>query len=422
MGVDYRYMTHSNSAKWLFLTKEKLPQKFLSRERDHMLPQHERWRRTAKLLKLSKAAQSRLEWIIFFETKGGHNARLTARHFGIAPKTFYQWQKRFDEGQVRSLEERSRAPLKRRTREYTPLQFERVVGLRRAHIRYGKMKLFTLYRTAYPEDIQISSWKVQCIIETAGLYYHPLKQARINRKRVRSVGRKKITDLKKKPVSGFLVCLDTIVRYIQGHKRYIVTAIDHHSKIAFARMYTTHSSASAQDFLHRLHYLLDGRIENIQTDNGSEFKKHFDRTLNDLNIPHYHSRVKTPKDNAVNERFNRTFTEEFLALGNLTADTTVFNRNATEWLVEYNFRRPHQTLGYMPPINFHFKYTKVLPMYPSNTTSCRFQKNLLLCEVYGLIQLPNLRHHQRCLGSHARGLAGSTKINLLGSVCLCGRC
>jgi antitoxin ParD1/3/4 len=43
----------------------------------------------------------------------------------------------------------------------------------------------------------------------------------------------------------------------------------------------------------------------------------------------------------------------------MTADTAVFNHNLTEWLVEYNFRRPHQSLGYLPPISFTFKYHKV---------------------------------------------------------------
>jgi transposase InsO family protein len=61
--------------------------------------------------------------------------------------------------------------------------------------------------------------------------------------------------------------------------------------------------------------------------------------------------------------------DEFLALGNLMSDVTLFNRKLTEWLIEYNFRRPHQTLGYLPPINFHFKYHKVLPMYPSSTNT-----------------------------------------------------
>ncbi|MBU0546266.1 DDE-type integrase/transposase/recombinase [Patescibacteria group bacterium] len=142
--------------------------------------------------------------------------------------------------------------------------------------------------------------------DQCGIYYSPAKQARINKKRVRSVRRKKITDLTKKPMTGFLVCVDTVVRYVNGQKRYILTAIDRYSKLSFARMYTTHSSKNAADFLHRLHYLLDGKIENIQTDNGSEFKKCFDQALTRLEIPHYHSRVKTPKDNAVNERFNRT--------------------------------------------------------------------------------------------------------------------
>jgi transposase InsO family protein len=361
-------MTHINSLRWLFLTNQgRLPKTLFEDDRKQLLARHDRWRRIAELLKLSKGTKSRLEWMIFYETKGERNSRLTARHFGIAPKTFYQWRNRFNEADLKTLEDRSCAPVKRRTREYTPLQYIRVIKLRKEHICWGKAKLLYLYKNEFPKDTTISNWKIQCIIEHAGIYYHPVKQARINRKRALSVKRKKITDLVKKPRQGFLVCVDTVVRYVNGNKRYILTAIDRHSKLAFSRMYTTHSSSSARDFLHRLHYLLDGKIENVQTDNGSEFKLHFDAELTKLNIPHYYSRVKTPKDNAVNERFNRTLNDEFLAMGNLMADTVIFNQRLTEWLVEYNFKRPHQSLGYLPPINFHFKYHKVLPMYPSST-------------------------------------------------------
>ena len=331
------------------------------------LGRHERWRRTAKVLGLSKGAKSRLSWMIFYESKGQKNVLLTARRFGIAPKTFHKWRARFDEANLRTLEEKSRTPKKKRQRMFTPLQYERVVALRRAHIRYGKMKLLALYQGQFPEDTAMTSWKIQCIIEKSGLYYHPKKQERINRKRQRSVRRKKITDLKKRRVRGFLLCLDTVVRYHKSQKRYIVTAIDKYSKLAFARMYTTHSSAATRDFLYRLYYLLDGRIENIQTDNGSEFKRHFDTALQALHIPHYHSRVKTPKDNPDNERFNRTLEEEFIQMGNMTTDTKEFNRRLTEWLIEYNAHRPHQTLEYSTPLNFHYKHHKVLPMYPSST-------------------------------------------------------
>jgi transposase-like protein len=222
-------------------------------------------------LSLSLEAKTRLEWVIYYETRAGKNASLTARHFGIARKTLYQWLDRFEEHNLRSLEDRSTAPIKHRQKEYTPLQYERVVVLRKAHIRYGKMKLLELYRRQHPEDTALSS------------------------------------------------------------------------------------------------YLLDGKIENVQTDNGSEFHRYFEATRMKLGLDHYWSRPKTPKDNAHLERFNRTIQEEFIALGNMTADVVSFNRKLTGWLIEYNFRRPHQALGYMPPMNFHFKYHKVLPMYPSST-------------------------------------------------------
>jgi transposase InsO family protein len=129
----------------------------------------------------------------------------------------------------------------------------------------------------------------------------------------------------------------------------------------------THNSASAHDFLHRLHILLDGKIENIQTGNGSEFHRHFDDACQALGLEHYWSRVKTPKDNAVNGRFNRTLQDEFLSFGNMTDDTVAFNRRLTEWFLESNFRRPHQALKYLLPLTFTFKYHTVSPMYPSHT-------------------------------------------------------
>lgn len=332
-----------------------------------LLSKYDRWRNVAKMLNLSKEASLRLEWIIYYEITAKKDASFTCRHFGITRKTFYKWKNRFNERNLKSLEDESRAPLRVRQREYTPLQYQRFVEIRKRYIRYGKEKLLREYQARYPEDQSMTNWKMQCMIQASGIYYHPLKQARINRKRQRARKKKKITELKRKKVSGFLLCLDTMVKYWQGKKRYILTAIDKHSKVAFARMYNTHSSYSSQDFLYRLRYLLDGRIENIQTDNGSEFAKYFDRACQKLNIPHYYSRPRTPKDNGTNERFNRTLKEEFLQLGNMSLDTVIFNRRLTEWLIEYNFRRPHQSLGYSSPINFSYKYHKVLPMYPSST-------------------------------------------------------
>jgi transposase InsO family protein len=323
-------------------------------------------RQVAVVLRLSAQAKQRLEWFLW-RTERRATIAVTCRRFGITPKTYHHWAKRFDEANLRTLEDRPKAPHHRRQRTYTPLQYERIVLLRRQFIRYGKEKLLIRYHEDYPGDATLTLWHVQCIIQTAKLYSHPAKHARTQAKRRRAQAKKRITELHIKPRQDFLFGLDTIVKYWQGSKRYIFTAIDRHAKLAFARMYPSKSSRNAAEFLSRLQLLTAGRIENIGHDNGSEFQGAFVLACKRAKISQYHSRVKTPKDNAVNERFNRTLQEEFLNLGNMTLDTDRFNQNLTEWLIEYNFRRPHATLGFVSPINFIYKHHRLLPMTPSDT-------------------------------------------------------
>lgn len=329
-----------------------------------LLSQAERWRRQADTLKLSKGARSRLEWFIWHDAHG-KNTSLTARHFGITRKTFWKWSGRFDRIDLRTLEEKGRTPLHVRERQITPEEEGRIVLLRQAHIRWGKMKIAAVYKTTY--GTPISSWKVQYTIKRHGLYFHPKKNTQTQAKRRRAKEKKRITRLKKQPVPGFLIALDTIVLWIDGQKRYIFTVIDTASKIAFARMYTTKSSKNAADFLNRFMYLLDYEVWNAGHDNGSEFYKEFQKAIAKLGLGDWWSREHTPKDNPMNERFNRTLQEEFIALGHLTADTDRFNREVTEWLIEYAFVRPHQSLGYQTPWEYYSKAARLLPMYSSRT-------------------------------------------------------
>lgn len=142
-------------------------------------------------------------------------------------------------------------------------------------------------------------------------------------------------------------------------------------------MYTSHASLSATDFFRRLRYLLDGNIVHVHTDNGSEFRKHFETELERLGLPHWWSRPKTPKDNPRNERFNRTLREEFLRFGNYVSDTSVFNRRLTEWLVEYNAVRPHQALRYRTPLSVAEEGRGLSTMGSSSTQGCLNWLNIL---------------------------------------------
>lgn len=326
-----------------------------------LLDRYSRWRATTKVLGLSKAAKQRLEWMIFYHEKAKQNGALVCRHFGLHRNTLSKWLKLFTEDNLRSLETRSRKPHQLRQRVVSVLQDDRVIALRKAHLLWSKMKIQKLYETTYGEPI--SSWYIQRVIQSYQLYPRPRKPQKHPKT---SYEKKRITELTlKQPTTGFLIHLDSIVLHLFGVKRYILTAIDHHSRLAYAWMYQSHASAPAADFLQRLMYLLNRQIANIHTDNGSEFLKHFHTAAMQLALTRYWSRPKTPKDNAHLERFNRTLKEEFLRQGNFHPDPAIFNPKLTEWLVEYNSVRPHQALGYQTPLAFAQASLGLHTMWPS---------------------------------------------------------
>lgn len=317
-----------------------------------ILPKHDRWLRQADLLNLSKPARQKLEWFIYYEVKGQHHVRKTCRYFGISKSVFYKWLAVFDPSNLKALEESSRAPIKRRQPEPHLVREDRLRRLRKANPEYGKMKLKAIYEREYHEEI--SSWQIQLVIEKYHLQRLP-KDPRQFKKTSNS--KRKTINLAKQQVPGFLVAFDTIEIHRNGKRRYIVTGIDTVSKIAWARMYSTHSSATARDLFIRLYAIAKGNILNTCQDNGSEFEKDFAQLLASLDIPQYFSRVKTPKDNPIAERFNGILKQEFLRQGNWTEDIPEFNRNLTKWLLKYNLYRPHQSLNYLTPFQYHYQHS-----------------------------------------------------------------
>lgn len=323
-----------------------------------LLDKYDRWRRQAELLKLSRKAKQKLEWFIYYYVKANKKALITCRYFGISKSVFYKWLTVFDETNFKALEEGSRAPIHRREVQTARLQEDRILTLRKSNPEFGKMKLQKLYQMHHGETI--SSWKIQRVIEKYHLQRKPIKLNRSFKKQ--SFSKRKTIDLKKQQTPGFLVAFDTIVIHHNGFNRYIVTGIDTVSKIAWARMYTTHSSATTKDLFIRLYTIVKGNILNACHDNGSEFEKHFARHLAVMKIPQYLSRVNTPKDNPICERFNGTLKREFIRMGNYTSDVEEFNRKLTNWLLKYNCYRPHQSLNYLTPYQFHFNQDPVFAL------------------------------------------------------------
>jgi transposase InsO family protein len=167
--------------------------------------------------------------------------------------------------------------------------------------------------------------------------------------RVKTYQRKR----KERRPKGYRVLeLDTIVRYIEGVKRYTLTAIDTETRTAFAACYTNHGSRSAADFLSKVIHVIPDCPTALQTDNGSEFALHFQRSVKKQQLLHFHTYPRTPKMNAHVERFNRTLDEEFLKYHKplMRDDIAAFNDKLVDWLVWYNAERPHSALGQRAPL------------------------------------------------------------------------
>jgi len=358
--------------------KKKVSFNYFRRKPIELIERYARWRGVADISKLNAQERLRVEWMIYYEKDARGNVTKTCHHFGISRKTFYKWFNRFTESKenVESLKNLSRKPHKVRRWEVSGIQESRIRRLRKKYMHYGKEKLKVLYRKEYGDEI--SCWKIERVIRKYKLYPDKVRQKRIARRqaRAREKPKRRIMELKKEKRLWFLFQIDTIVIYWENIKRYIITAVDHASKFGFARMYKTKSSKAATDFLYRLNYLIQQPIENIQTDNGSEFACYFEKAVGKLKIERYFSRKRTPKDNPEIERFNETLEYEWLYDGNLDFDCNRFNKNLTSWLIEYNFNRPHQSLDYFTPMEYIERelmkacsMKKVLPMYSALTST-----------------------------------------------------
>ena len=155
---------------------------------------------------------------------------------------------------------------------------------------------------------------------------------------------------------GDLVVLDSIVEYIGPNfeKLYFVCCIDVATRIALAVATDKHTSVVPREMLQKMAELLQTEIKAVLTDNGSEFLAYFQKACEDEGIYHFFTRPRTPKDNAIAERFNQTLQKGFYWRCDLTQPINKINLALASWLIEYNIQRPHETLDMRPPVAVYF--------------------------------------------------------------------
>lgn len=308
----------------------------------------------------NKAEVERRVKILAFCHKYGGDATKDA--FGTPKATLYRWQAALAHagGNVNALDPLSTAPRRRRSRTIPPALETAIIQWRTTHPRLGGKKLTPLLKkqgfvvSVSYIDRCISDLKKRKRLPThskLSFYARSGTHHEVLRTKVKKQRRAKKQGLE----------LDTVVRHIDGLKRYTLTAIDIERRFAYAYTYVNHSSDSARDFLKQLIRYAPFSITAIQTDNGSEFAHHFHDACLALNITHYHTYPRSPKMNAYVERFNRTLSEDCLVYNRalLRDDVSRFNTVLGDWLHWYNHERPHESLEFLSPMEYHRQHYEV---------------------------------------------------------------
>ena len=304
---------------------------------------------------ITEQAKQRCRILAFWEK---HGLEATKEAFGVSRPTLFRWQKELkaNQGKLEALNKKSTAPKHRRKRIILEEVKTFILQERKYDPHLSKDKLSVLMKEDGVANLSASTvGRMMGDLKKQGILPKGIKlsyYANTDSFREKTIIKHK--KLRSKGHEGGLVKADSIVRFTNGVKRYIVTAIDKESKFAFAYAYKNHSSDSASDFMQKFKKVSPISLTHIQTDNGSEFTKHFEIHLEKNNITHFHTYPGCPKMNSEIERFNRTLSDAFIQQNRLLLayDIDTFNQKLIDWLLWYNSRRPHWSLGLISPLRY----------------------------------------------------------------------
>lgn len=323
----------------------------------HILPGAQR---IARIPVLSKAAKQRLKWMDWYASHG-ENGRATCRHFGISPDTFYTWKRRYNPGDLTTLEDdvSTRTPQTLREPETDPALVKRIKWWREQHPRWGKKKIWKLVSNeGWQTSVTTVGRTLSRLREKGQLNEPAIVTGRLARMKQRRTGkrpyaRRKPWDYQVK-YPGDLVEVDTLHVYpVPGQRRYQFTASDCVAKHTARIAATTITARAAKRVLDAIEERLPYAVKAIQIDGGSEFKAEFEAECEKRGFLLFVLPIKSPKLNGVVERMQRTSREEIYDLKPMPLNLAEHNQLLLEEDHVYNAIRPHDALDLLTPNEYY---------------------------------------------------------------------
>ena len=279
----------------------------------------------------------------------GWTLAAAAEAAGVSVPTARKWVRRRARGE--SLEDHPSAP--RRVHNRTPAdRVEAVLVLRRIR--------FTAEQIA--EQLEMAPSTVSLICKRAGLgrlaRLEPTEpERRYERKRAGELIHVDVKKLGRILRPGHRV---TGSRAPKGYHRargagwdYVHVCVDDATRIAYAEVLEDEHPETATGFLRRaVDYLasLGITVERLITDNGNPYRSTAHAiACRELAIRHLRTRPYTPRTNGKAERFIKTLVDGW-AYDAVYGSSRERTAALPVWLDRYNRKRPHRSIGRMPPM------------------------------------------------------------------------
>lgn len=307
-----------------------------------------RW--SARTGNLTKKAKQRLKVLDWLRNHKG-NISLAARHFAINRETVRIWQQRFKWKGLTGLNDLSHRP---KTLRQPTTSWE---------VTLETVKL----KKQFPSW---SKYKVEALLKVKGINISPstigrvFKRFNLINEKVSKKRRKSALNPKRRFPRGFkianpgdMVQMDTKhITALGGEKMYQFTAIDVLTKRRVLRIMRSNSSRNGKKFLNECLKYFPFPIKTVQTDNGPEFMGEFDKYLKKLNIAHYYTYPRHPKQNSYVENSHSSDEREFYGQGNTSSLLDVMQEKIITWQNIWNNVRPNQALNYLTPNQYFIKW------------------------------------------------------------------
>ena len=271
-----------------------------------------------------------------------------AQAAGVSPPTAYKWLRRYRQAGWDGLQDRSSRP--RRSPRSTPERLiEEIIERRKERQTYRHIA----------QELGIGESTVGRWLARHGLNrLASLEPARPdNRYEHDAPGELLHLDIKR--LGRFTQPGHRVTGNRQQHSRgagweYVHIAIDDHSRVAHATIHpdeTGHSACRALMAAVRYYDGLGIRFKRVLTDNGGCYRSRpFRRLCRRLGLKRKRTRPYTPRTNGKAERLIQTALREWAyALSYESSDQR--GAHLIYWLHQYNWHRPHASLGYQPPIS-----------------------------------------------------------------------